>query len=538
MLLPRPASLRTDDGEFLLDETTAIAPSGELVPTAHLLQALLRPSTGLPLPLTSQHENVITLSVADDLQAEAYRLTATSHAVRIEGGGPAGVFYGCQALLQLLPPAVFRRAPTAPLSRWALSCTAIEDTPRFQWRGVMLDVARHFLPKHDLLRLVDLLAMHRLNVLHLHLTDDQGWRIEIPRYPRLTSVGSWRRESQRGAQDNAPGDGRPHGGYYTQADIREIVAYAAQRHITVVPEIDVPGHSQAVIAAYPHLGVTTAPVEVSTRWGISQNVLNTEDSTIEFFCHVLDEIVSLFPSPFVGLGGDECPKDQWRSDPRTQELLLQRGLGNEQELQAWFLLKLASHLTTHDRRILAWDDVLEGPVPPGTTIASWRGMTGARTAAARGFDVVSCPDDQVYLDYRQSELPQEPIPFAVPITLEDAYRFDPVPDDLPPHEAQHILGGQANVWTEHMDAPRTIDYYVFPRLCAIAEALWTSAPRDFDDFQGRLAFHLPRLEAVGVEYRQADGPMPWQTRPGVEGKPSAKDEWAAFIDTLVARIKT
>ena len=539
MLLPRPASILDGDGEFPLDQSTAIHTPDELAPTAQWLQAALRPATGLPLPITapSTGRGVITLAPRDDLGSEAYRLVVTATAVTVEGGDRAGVFYGCQALLQLLPPAVHRRSPAAGV-RWAVPAVTVHDAPRFGWRGVMLDVARHFMPKHDLLRFIDLLAMHRLNTLHLHLSDDQGWRIEIRRHPALTRAGAWRHESQRGVPHDAPGDGRPHGGFYTQDDIREIVAYAEQRHITVVPEIDVPGHSQAAIAAYPHLGVTGRPLRTWTRWGVNPNILNTEDATVAFFREVLDEVMDLFPSRFIGVGGDECPKEQWRTDPRTQELMRLRGLGDENALQAWFISQLGTHITARGRRVFGWDDILEGEVPAGAAVASWRGMTGAVTAARRGFDVVSCPDDQVYLDYRQSEDPDEPIPFSVPVTLRDAYAFDPVPPELTAAEAERVLGGQANIWTEHMDAPRTVDYYAFPRLCAVAEALWSTGERSFEEFRQRLGTHLLRLDAVGVEYRGDQGPRPWQTRPGIEGKPSTRDEWAAFIDGLVAHIKT
>ncbi|MFD4370683.1 beta-N-acetylhexosaminidase [Streptomyces sp. NPDC058486] len=538
MLLPRPASFRADEGEFTLTDATTIVAPAELTSVAHWLQAALRPATGLRLPVSPSGAGPhrIVLALDGESAPEGFRLASGPRGVLVTGGDAAGVFYGCQALLQLLPPAVYRRSPLP--GEWRMPAVTVEDAPRFRWRGVMLDVARHFMPKHQLLRFIDLLALHRFNLLHLHLTDDQGWRVEIRRHPRLTQVGCWRRESQLGARDGAPGDGRPHGGYYTRSDIREIVAYATERHITVVPEIDVPGHSQAAIASYPELGVSGEPLQVRTEWGISPHLLNTEDSTVAFFREVLDEIVDLFPSPYVGIGGDECPKDQWREDPRTQELMRLRGLRDESELQAWFLKNLAEHLATHGRRVFAWDDVLEGSLLDSTVVASWRGMTGARTAASRGFDVVSCPDDQVYLDYRQSELPDEPIPFAVPLTLRDAYGFDPVPGGLGPQEAARVLGGQANVWTEHMDSPRTVDYYAFPRLCAIAEALWCTGERDFEEFRDRLRPHLLRLDAIGVEYRREGGPLPWQTRPGVEGKTSTRDEWAAFIEGLVAHIKT
>ncbi|WP_377268677.1 beta-N-acetylhexosaminidase [Peterkaempfera sp. SMS 1(5)a] len=542
MLLPRPRAVTAGVGEFLLDSATAIVAIPELAATARWLQSALGPATGLALPLSvasgaPRRSNSVVLILRPELGAEAYDLDADDRGVTITAGDTAGAFYGCQALLQLLPPTIYRRSRVTG-ERWACPAVHIEDAPRFRWRGAMLDVARHFMPKHDLLRFVDLLATHRLNTLHLHLSDDQGWRLEIRRYPQLTRVGSWRRESQVGAASLSPGDGRPHGGFYTQDDIREIVAYAAERHITVVPEIDVPGHSQAAIAAYPELGVHGIPVEVWTRWGINHNVLNTEDSTVDFYRNVLDEVMDLFPGQFIGIGGDECPRDQWHADRRTQQLMRERGLKDETELQAWFVSALAEHVCARGRRPFGWDDLLEGDIPAGTAVASWRGMTGAVTAARRGFDVVSCPDDHVYLDYRQSDLEAEPIPVSIQLTLEDAYVFEPVPDGLRPEEAARILGGQANVWTEHMDSPRTVDYYTFPRLCATAEALWTLGDRDIDEFRSRLATHLTRLDNLGVEYRHDDGPHPWQTRPGVPGKPAGREEWAAFIDGLVSHIRS
>ncbi|GAA0580148.1 beta-N-acetylhexosaminidase [Paractinoplanes ferrugineus] len=532
-MIPRPTSRVPGQGELVLDHGTTVAAPDELAGVLVRLQQALRPATGLRLRESSPA--TVTLALDDGLEPEGFRLRVTSHGATVAGGAAAGVFYGCQALLQLLPPAIYRRAPVAG-QRWAIPAVEITDAPRFGWRGVMLDVARHFLPKADVLRFLDLMAMHRLNVLHLHLTDDQGWRLEIRRYPRLTEVGAWRRESQVGATPDAPGDGRPHGGYYTQDDIREIVAYAAERFITVVPEIESPGHVQAALAAYPELGVTGAPLEVFTRWGINPNVLNAEESTVDFFTGVLDEVLELFPSRWIGVGGDECPRDQWRADPRTRQRMAELGLGREEDLQAWFIRRLDDHLTAAGRRLFGWDEILEGDLAPGTTIASWRGMTGAVTAARRGYDVVACPEDRVYLDYRQSDSPDEPIPVAVALGVRDVYAFDPVPPELTDDEAGHVLGGQANIWTEHADSPRTVDYLAFPRLCAAAEALWGPADRDFADFEERLDTHLARLDALGVEYRRADGPRPWQRRPGVPGRPFTREQRSAHIARLVANI--
>lgn len=532
-LIPRPISCSTGEGAFVLDRETRVDAPVALAGVASWLQGALRPATGLPIA-TGAGGNVLLL-MQPNLAAEGFELSVTTSGIRIAGGGQAGVFYGCQALLQMLPPEIYRQAPVAGI-RWQVPAGTVRDAPRFSWRGVMLDVARHFVPKHEVFRFLDLMAMHRLNVLHLHLTDDQGWRLQIRRYPRLTEVGAWRRESQVGAGPGAPGDGRPHGGFYSQGDIREIVGYAAERFITVVPEIESPGHVQAALAGYPELGVSDEPLDVFTRWGINYNVLNMEESTVRFFTHILDEVMELFPSPYIGVGGDECPKDQWIMDPRTQERIRELGLADEEELQSWFIRRLDDHLTAGGRRLFGWDEILEGGAAPGATVASWRGMAGAIAAARSGHDVVSCPDDRAYLDYRQSESPNEPIPVSVVLTVRDVYDFDPVPVQLSDAEAVHVLGGQGNIWTEHMDSPRTVDYFAFPRLCALAETLWTADGRDFGDFERRLQVHLARLDALGVEYRHSTGPLPWQQRPGVPGRPESPEQRADHIAALVANI--
>ncbi|WP_220700638.1 beta-N-acetylhexosaminidase [Mycetocola tolaasinivorans] len=548
-LLPQPRSIsQPDAGSYTLTDSTRIAADPALRDAARWLQQVLRPATGLDLDSadangsadSSDHGVVFRHDTA--LGAEAYRLRVSDSGVAIDAGGPAGAFYGAQVLRQLLPVAAYRTAVIAPDTEWLLPAVSIEDAPTFGWRGVMLDVARHFMPKADVLRFIDLMALHRLNVLHLHLTEDQGWRIEIRRYPKLTEVGAWRRESQRGPVRDAPGDGRPHGGFYTQDDIREIVAYADARHISVVPEIDLPGHSQAAIAAYPELGIGVdasgrggPDLEVFTRWGINPNVLNTEDSTVEFFRNVLDEVMDLFPSSHIGIGGDECPTEQWEADARTHELVRERGLPDVHALHGWFLNALSTHIVARGRRPFGWDELLEGDPHPDSVIASWRGMTGARTAIRRGFPVVSCPDEQVYLDYRQSEMPEEPIQVGVPLSVADVYAFSPVPPEATPEQAALILGGQANIWTEHLSSTRAVDYAAFPRLCALAETLWGTGG-DLTEFEGRLREHLARLDALGVEYRPESGPLPWQQRPDVPGRPSTRAERAAHVASLVANI--
>ncbi|MFF2195193.1 beta-N-acetylhexosaminidase [Streptomyces sp. NPDC058157] len=463
-------------------------------------------------------------------EPEAYRLEVGADGVELTGADPAGLFWGAQTLRQLLGPDAFRRAPLRPGRSWELPYARIADRPRFGWRGLMLDVARHFMPKDGVLRYIDLLAAHKLNVLHLHLTDDQGWRIEIRRHPRLTETGSWRPRTRWGHRASPLWNETPHGGFYTHDDIREIVAYAAERHVRIVPEIDIPGHSQAAIAAYPWLGnadvVDTAALGVWDDWGVNQNVLAPTEEVLRFYEDVFEEVLELFPpevSPFVHVGGDECPKDQWRASATAQARIRELGVDGEDGLQSWFIRHFDRWLADRGRRLIGWDEILEGGLADGAAVSSWRGYAGGIAAAEAGHDVVMCPEQQVYLDHRQADGPDEPMPIGYVRSLEDVYRFEPVPPKLSPEAAAHVLGAQANVWTEVMEHQGRVDYQVFPRLAAFAEVVWSWMPepesRDWARFEGRVAAHLARLDALGVAYRPPGGPLPWQRRPGVRGRP-------------------
>jgi hexosaminidase len=524
-LIPAPRQAAPGDGHFTLDARHGIAAGPGTEDTARWLRATLGASTGLGL---AGDERAVRLTVdPDGLAPEAYRLTVGADGVDLAGGAPAGVFWGAQTLRQLLGPDAFRRAPLDPSRAWTLPYGTVEDAPRFGWRGLMLDVARHFMPKDGVLRYIDLLAAHKLNVLHFHLSDDQGWRIEIKRYPKLTEKGSWRPRTKEGHRASPLWRDRPHGGYYTQDDIREIVAYAHARHIAVVPEIDIPGHSQAAIAAYPELGntdvVDTAALGVWDTWGVNPNVLAPTDTVLRFYEGVFEELLDLFPSTYLHVGGDECPKDQWRASPAAQARIAELGVGDEDGLQAWFIRHFDGWLTARGRRLIGWDEILEGGLAPGATVSSWRGYRGGITAARAGHDVVMCPEQQVYLDYRQAPGDAEPVPIGYVRTLEDVYRFEPVPPELTEAEARHVIGTQANAWTEVMDDARRVDYQVFPRLSAFSEVAWSELPppaaRDFAGFERRMATHYRRLDALGVEYRPPGGPTPWQQRPGLLGRP-------------------
>ncbi|MGB3437868.1 MAG: beta-N-acetylhexosaminidase [Actinophytocola sp.] len=419
------------------------------------------------------------------LPPSGFRLTIDGSGVRIEAADAAGEFYGHQALRQLRGPSAFR---AVELPGDPLPCGVVEDWPRFGWRGCLLDVARHFMPKYAVLRFLDLMAAHRLNVLHLHLTDDQGWRIEVPEFPRLTTVGAWRHGSWTGRQpDGTPDhDGRPHGGYYPVDDLREIVAYAAARHITVMPEVDVPGHSQAAIAAYPWLGATGRQLAVMTSWGINDNALAMTDEVLDFYRRVLTHVTEIFPSEVICVGGDEVPTTDASHD--------------------WFISGLVEHLESLGRRGYVWDEALSPALPDRTIVAAWHPHVDTGD-----HDVVACPEEHLYLDHRQSDHPDEPIPVGYLRTLADVYAYEPPPS---------ALGAQAQVWTEHLDSPRRVDYAAFPRLAAFAEVVWSAGERSYEEFERRLvSYHLPRLDALGVEYRPLAGPHPWQTRPGVPGRP-------------------
>ncbi|MCX5312823.1 beta-N-acetylhexosaminidase [Streptomyces sp. NBC_00154] len=532
-LIPAPVSVG-DQGRcgFLMDRATSITAQDGTESTERWLRSTIGAAFGLSLPPGAEgKDNTILLRIDPALEPEGYRLsTGTGRSVVITGGSPAGVFWGAQTLRQLLGPEAFRRAPVSTGVPARIPFTDIEDRPRFSWRGLMLDVSRHFLPKDDVLRYLDLLAAHKLNVFHFHLTDDQGWRVEIKRYPKLTEVGSWRSRTKHGHRASELWDETPYGGHYTQDDIREIVAYAAERHIRVVPEIDIPGHSQAAISAYPELGNTdvidTTTLSVWDTWGVSPNVLAPTDSTLRFFEGVFEELLDLFPaatSPFIHVGGDECLKDQWKESPTAQARIKELGLADEDELQSWFIRHFDRWLTARGRRLIGWDEILEGGLPDGAAVSSWRGYAGGIAAAEAGHDVVMCPEQQVYLDHRQGGGPDEPMPIGYVRTLEDVFRFDPVPPGLTEEAAGHILGTQANVWTEVMQNRSRVDYQVFPRLVAFAEVAWSALPapadRDFADFERRMTAHYARLTALGVEYRPPGGPLPWQRRPGVLGRP-------------------
>lgn len=522
-MIPRPASAGSPAGSgssATLADDCVIACDPAVYQVGILLRSWLEGPAGWRVSLQTdpppdRQRNLIWLRL-DGQQAagEGYRLAARDGVVTITGASPAGVFYGVQSLRLLLPPEFLRTAPAghARAAPVTIPAVQIDDRPRLAWRGAHLDVARHFMPRDWLLRLIDLLALHKLNVLHLHLTDDQGWRVEIERYPRLTDVGAWRRESVLGHSRDCRFDGTPHGGYYTKADLNEIVSYAASRFITVVPEIDMPGHMQAAIAAYPQLGNTGEQLDVRCRWGISASVLSVDDATLEFCRDVLDEIAGVFPGPYVHIGGDECPTAEWEQSPGAQRRMAELGLTDERYLQGWFTAQMADHLRGQGKTVVLWDEALESGAPTGAVIMPWRSELAGRYAAAAGYQVVMAPQYWTYFDWAQAAGDAEPVAMHATTSLRRVHAFDPAPPDLGPAERDRVIGAQCQLWTEYVTTPQRAEYQYFPRLCAFAEVAWSSAAADYGEFEERLTSHLRWLDALGVNYRPLTGPTLGQVR--------------------------
>jgi len=500
-LIPQPAYIDYCEGSFPLSSQTCIVADSRdasACAAADHLARMLEEQTGVRLPRcdSSQAADIVVATASDSgLSAEAYTLEISENAARVCAADAAGLFYGAVTLWQLMTA-----TDALPDSLPALR---IEDRPRFAWRGFMLDSARHIQSTDQIKRLIDQAARHKLNTFHWHLTDDQGWRLEIKRYPKLTEVGAWR--SPAGKAGIGPdGQALRYGGFFTQAEAREIVAYAAARHITVIPEIEMPGHAQAAIASYPELGCSEKAPPVSADWGIHEWLFNVEDSTFEFLENVLREVMAIFPSRYIHIGGDEAAKQQWRKSPIIQQRIAELGLENEDALQSWFIRRIGKFLTDNGRCLLGWDEILEGgPLPESAAVMVWREMKSAAHAVRSGHPIVATPDIPYYLNYVQSTASDEPSSHGNLTPLQAVYEFEPVPADFSDTEAGRILGIQGNVWTEHIRLAAGLEHMIFPRLSAIAETAWTPQnARDWRAFLPRLAPQMRRFARSGI--RAAD----------------------------------
>lgn len=491
-IIPAPVTLIQQPGTFTFNESTVLVADKGLKKVADMAKSYLHISDG------TASKNAVVLKVDKGLKlgSEGYRLIVDSDTVEIQGKSAAGVFYGLQSLRQLMSPEGRKGAKS-----FTVPAVIIEDQPRFGWRGAMLDVGRNFMPMDAVKRFIDTLALHKMNSFHWHLTEDQGWRIEIKKYPKLTSVGS-KRDKTMLVYSPAKYDETPYGGFYTQADCREIVKYAADRFINVVPEIEMPGHSQAAIAAYPELGNLPEKLGVAVNWGVNKHVFNPEVSTVKFLKDVLDEVMAIFPSKFIHIGGDECPKDEWKASPRVQQLIKERGLKDEHEMQSWFVKQMDQYLASKGRRLIGWDEILEGGLAPGATVMAWRGEKYGIDSANAGHDVVMATTSALYFDYYQGDPKTEPHAIGGNLPLRKVYDFDIVPTAIKADKQHHILGGQFQIWTEYIRTPEYAEYMAFPRGMAAAEIFWSPrSKKNFRDFVDRLRIQLPYL---GANYRQLD----------------------------------
>ncbi|MBE7640037.1 family 20 glycosylhydrolase [Salegentibacter sp. BLCTC] len=502
-IIPLPQKMETSKGVFIVDEHTKIQVSQDLRQEGQFLSDYIEEVTGIAPEIKlneKEAERSISLKISTDFDRdEAYNLIVTHEKVVVEGASAKGVFYGVQTLKQLLPLQSEIDAESAEI---AIPAVTISDAPAFDYRGMHLDVARHMFPVDFIKKYIDLIAMHKMNTFHWHLTEDQGWRIEIKQYPKLTEIGSIRKETMIEKNfDPYKGDGKEYGGYYTQEEVKDIVAYAAKRHVTVIPEIELPGHSRAVLAAYPELGNGTGPYEVATKWGVFKEILAPKEETFEFLENVLTEVMELFPSEYIHIGGDEAPKTEWEQSAQAQEVIKREGLKDEHELQSYFIRRIEKFLNENGRQIIGWDEILEGGLAPNATVMSWRGNQGGIEAAKQKHNVVMTPNTHLYFDHYQADPETEPLAIGGNSTVSHVYSFDPVPEELSAGEEKYILGAQANVWTEYMKDSDYVEYMVLPRMTALSEVVWTyPEERNWDEFKARLVEFKKLYDQMDLNY--------------------------------------
>ncbi len=501
-IIPRPAEMAIQKGNFSLDKGCTLkfdASNEEVARIASFFNDYLQEMYGFTVGENANGKTIeFKLLSSLNINKEGYLLKVTSNKIVITATAPNGLFYGMQSLKQLLPV----EASNGTLQ---LQAVDIKDEPRFAWRGNMLDVGRHFFPISFLKKYIDILSMYKINTFHWHLTEDQGWRLEIKKYPQLTETSHWREQTIVGhARTSTTYDGIGYGGFYTQDQAKDLVKYAEERYITIVPEIEMPGHSSAALAAYPNLGCTGGPYKVQETWGVHKDVYCAgKDETFIFLKNVLDEVMDIFPSKFIHIGGDECPKDAWEKCPDCQKRIADNGLKNEHELQSWFITQMDHYLTSKGRRLVGWDEILEGGLAPQATVMSWRGEKGGIEAAKQRHDVVMSPTTYMYIDYYQSEDKEnEPLAIGGFLPVEKVYNYNPIPKELSAEEAKHILGVQTNLWTEYVPNTKQAEYMLLPRLQAEAEVAWTPQDeKDFGNFGKRLNVDYKRLDKLGINYR-------------------------------------
>lgn len=501
-IVPLPQSVEVGNGSFNWNKDTRIlfSPNDGLEFEAKFLQARILELTGVKLQISHKSKDAkgaIRLVFRKGAHPGEHHIRIDRSGVEMSANTPEGIFNGIQSLLQLIHGNYIQDNATR------LPFCEINDAPNFQWRGMHLDVCRHFFSPDEVKRYIDYLALYKMNTFHWHLTEDQGWRIEIKKYPKLTEIGAWRNGSMVGHYGDQTYDSVGYGGYYTQEQIKEIVAYAAERHITVVPEIEMPGHALAALTAYPVLSCSGGPFEVGKSWGVFDDVYCAgNDDVFTFLENVLDEVVALFPSTYIHIGGDECPKKRWKECAKCQQRITDEGLKDEHELQSYFIQRMERYLNGKGKKIIGWDEILEGGLAPNAAVMSWRGEEGGIAAATQDHFVVMSPGSPCYFDHFQHpDKENEPIAIGGLNTLESVYAYHPIPHELAEQKHLFILGAQANVWTEYINTFKQVEYMTLPRMAAMAEVLWTKPKqKEYSDFLKRLSVQVTILDSWGTNY--------------------------------------
>lgn len=497
-IIPIPSKQILTIGHFVLNNSTGIQFDKEFEVAANFLKSYIETGSDIRL---KKDDAIIFLKDESIQNTEGYQLEITPKQIIIKASTGKGAFYAVQTLRQLIP-AEFENASFVG-NEIQIHAQTIQDEPQFQYRGMHLDVARHLFPVDFIKKYIDALALLKMNTFHWHLTDDQGWRIEIKKYPKLQEVAAYRKETLIGHYNSQPQlfDGKRYGGFYTQEEIKDVVAYAQNRFVTIIPEIEMPGHAQAAIAAYPELGCTGEHVEVATKGGVFEEIFCPTEETFTFLENVLDEVLALFPSNYIHIGGDEAPKIRWKNSDYCQALIKKEGLVDEQGLQSYFISRIEKYLNSKGRQIIGWDEILEGGLAPNATVMSWRGFEGAIEAAKQHHNVILTPGSYCYFDHYQSEDKDEPLAIGGFLPLEKVYNFNPIPEELTPEEAEYVLGAQANLWTEYIPTPEKVEYMVFPRILAMSEVVWSNPKkRNYKEFVSRVENFHKRMDALNINY--------------------------------------
>ena len=495
-IIPKPVSEIIKQGIFILDENTKIVTVNQLNGVSEYFESYLKETFQFELSQEKSAKKIVFKIDKSITNEEGYALEIRKNKISISSRNAKGAFYAVQSLLQLLPIKTTSKSI-------AIQCLEIKDAPRFSYRGMHLDVARHFFSVAFIKKYINLMAMLKMNTFHWHLTEDQGWRIEIKKYPKLQEIAAFRNETLIGHYSEQPHkfNGKKYGGFYTQEEIKDIVKYASERQITIIPEIEMPGHSQAAIAAYPELGCTGEQFEVATKWGVFEEIYCPKESTFKFLEDVIDEVVALFPGKYIHIGGDEAPKTRWKECTHCQKRIKKEGLKDEHELQNYFITRMEKYINSKGKQIIGWDEILEGGLAPNATVMSWRGTKGAAQAAKEKHDVILTPGSHCYFDHYQSDNQNEPLAIGGFLPLEKVYHFNPIPKEFTKEESTYVLGAQGNVWTEYIKTPEKVEYMAFPRAIALAEVVWSSQEnKNYTDFIKRLEFYQKRLDKLNVNY--------------------------------------